>query len=94
MWQAEADTDLTLSTLPTVAVGQMLLTMAKFYLNTVRKDIFRNPFFLEDWCGPVCLSGQRYRIIKTVQNPSLVFQRIAKNHEEKNYTKNLHVQGK
>ena len=36
MWQAEADTDLTLSTLPAVAVGQMLLTMAKFCSNTVR----------------------------------------------------------
>ena len=30
MWQAEADTDLTLSALPATAVGQILLTIAKF----------------------------------------------------------------
>ena len=30
MWQAEADTELTLSSLPTTAVGKILLTIAKF----------------------------------------------------------------
>ena len=30
MWQVEADIELTLSTLPATAVGQILLTMAKF----------------------------------------------------------------
>ena len=30
MWQAEADTELTLSASPATAVGQILLTMAKF----------------------------------------------------------------
>ena len=30
MWQAEADTELTPSALPATAVGQILLTMAKF----------------------------------------------------------------
>ena len=30
MWQAEADTALTLSALPVTAVSQILLTMAKF----------------------------------------------------------------
>ena len=35
MWQAEADKELTLSALPAMAVGQILLTMAKFRWNTV-----------------------------------------------------------
>ena len=35
MWQAKADTELTLSALPATAVGQILLTMAKFCYNTV-----------------------------------------------------------
>ena len=30
MWQAEADSELTLSALPATAVGQIVLTMAKF----------------------------------------------------------------
>ena len=30
MWQAEADTELTLSASPATAVGQILLTIAKF----------------------------------------------------------------
>ena len=30
MWQAEANTELTLSAMPATAVGQILLTMAKF----------------------------------------------------------------
>ena len=32
MWQAEADTELTLSALPATAVGQILPTMAKIQL--------------------------------------------------------------
>ena len=32
MWQTEADTELTLSASPAAAVGQLLLTMAKFCL--------------------------------------------------------------
>ena len=35
MWQAEADKELTLSALPAMAVGQILLSMAKFRWNTV-----------------------------------------------------------
>ena len=35
MWQAEADNELTLSASPATAVGQILLTMAKFCTNTV-----------------------------------------------------------
>ena len=40
MWQAEADTELTLSASPATAVGQMLLTMAKFCYNTVETAYF------------------------------------------------------
>ena len=38
MWQAEADTELTLSASPATAVGQILLTMAKFCENTVNSN--------------------------------------------------------
>ena len=40
MWQTEADTELTLSASPATAVGQILLTMAKFCYNTVIAQCF------------------------------------------------------
>ena len=40
MWQAEADTEVTLSALPATAVGQILLTMAKFCYYTVSPSWF------------------------------------------------------
>ena len=41
MWQAEADTKLTLSALPATVVGQILLTLAKFCYSTVLKLLRR-----------------------------------------------------
>ena len=40
MWQAEADSVSSLSALPTTAVGQILLTLAKFSLNTVLSKLY------------------------------------------------------
>ena len=62
MWQAEADTELTLSASPTTAVGQILLTMAGEILfehgtkNKKRPSIFNeesplNQGFPLNWCS-------------------------------------------
>ena len=48
MWQAEADTELTLSGLPATAMGQILVTMAKFCYYTVRTVLFHFPVLGKD----------------------------------------------
>ena len=46
MWQAEADTELTLSASPTTAVGQKALALAKRRYSTVLAYVFVIRLFL------------------------------------------------
>ena len=45
MWQAEADTELTLSALPATAVGQLKLTLANWRYSTVIHNPYMSQIF-------------------------------------------------